>query len=59
MIELKPCPFCGGVAMLYTRKKFKNPFRIRCSNIDCGCRTANWNAVEEAVKAWNRRASND
>lgn len=54
MMELKPCPFCGGDALLvhYTIA----PCRVVCE--ECGCGT-HWFANEEsdmAVAAWNRRA---
>lgn len=56
-MELKPCPFCGSVAFLQKRNKYKSfPYRVKCANINCGNRTGNWNSVNGAVKAWNRRA---
>lgn len=55
-MELKPCPFCGSVAFLQKRKKYKSfPYRVKCANINCGNKTGNWNNVDGAVKAWNRR----
>ena len=63
--ELKPCPFCGGEAVL-------EPYKARKgyeANIQCngGClalmRTITYDTEEEAVnnvvKAWNRRADNE
>lgn len=72
MIELKPCPFCGGEARLYTSA---NGVAVVCTNsIECGCRTrwymdaddfiSAWIktdkvSVESAIEAWNRRVKND
>ena len=63
--ELKPCPFCGGKAVL-------EPFRARKGYeavIQCngGClalmRTITYDTEEEAVEAvknaWNRRANDE
>lgn len=58
MIELKPCPFCGGLFV-------SNGVRVLCP--DCGATTrilvdserVETSAVEDVIKAWNRRASND
>lgn len=60
--ELKPCPFCGGKAVI-------EPYRVRKgyeANIQCngGCilhmGTITYDTEEEAVEAvitaWNRRA---
>ena len=53
---LKPCPFCGGIAFIQKRKKYKDfPYRVKCSNTTCCNRTGNWNEVSGAIKAWNRR----
>ena len=64
-IKLKPCPFCGGKAVL-------EPYKARKgyeANIQCngGClalmRTITYDTEEEAVEAvvntWNRRADNE
>lgn len=60
MIELKPCPFCGGKARLLVN----DGVRVICSKCYAGtmiltddvvCET---NAVETVVDAWNRRADN-
>lgn len=58
MIELKPCPFCGGEAVYMD--SHTNPDRpqptIEC--IDCSCRMAELNK-EFLIECWNRRADND
>ena len=70
--ELKPCPFCGGIAThwfctangLYVTKFFRQMLRgnvaeynlISCNK--CGCRTKVYAQTRNAFKAWNRRAEN-
>jgi Lar family restriction alleviation protein len=71
--ELKPCPFCGGVAThwfctangLYVTKFFgqmlrglKAEYNMICCN-KCGCRTKVYAQIKNAFKAWNRRAEDD
>ena len=48
MMELKPCPFCGGKAILYTH------YFCICS--ECQASTRAYGTPEETVEAWNRRA---
>ena len=60
MEELKPCPFCGGKAFMWS---WNGGTRIDCENwnanddrvhyVGVGARTK-----EKAIEAWNRRASN-
>ena len=60
MIELKPCPFCGGKARLLAG----NGVRVLCTK--CGATTrilvdierVETNAVENVIKSWNRRKNN-
>lgn len=70
MAELKPCPFCTGVAThwyctangLYVTKFFGQILRglkaehsvIVCNK--CGCRTKVYLHKRNAFKAWNRRS---
>lgn len=65
-LELLPCPFCGGKAVLV-------PFSICSGKIACvgDCRFESakyWDNMlnhdekkwsEKAIEAWNRRASNE
>lgn len=61
MIELKSCPFCGGKARLLV----SNGVRVLCTK--CGATTRilvdseriETNAVEDVIKAWNRRKNNN
>lgn len=65
MEELKPCPFCGGKAILrkYTDGRISS-FTVRCENmcvVTCSRRDAKvrWRPTlkREAVETWNRRAN--
>ena len=58
MIELKPCPFCGGEAEL-VKYGLTGKFEVvQCS--DCGARTRVFDPDikrgESVIDAWNRRA---
>ncbi|MBQ7220697.1 MAG: Lar family restriction alleviation protein [Synergistaceae bacterium] len=50
MPDLKPCPFCGGAAGLAGFWRHV----IRCTN--CGCQSAPFSKLGDAVDAWNNRA---
>lgn len=60
MSELKPCPFCGGKAMIEQAKVRKG---YETYIVCCGCLvdmpTITYDTQEEAdkkaIKAWNRR----
>lgn len=71
MTELKPCPFCGGEAVLC--KDFRPDGNchydvafVKCQS--CGCATAAFitdgyygvkTSVQDAINAWNRRPRDD
>lgn len=68
--ELKPCPFCGSEARLfsfcegvYDETKLKH--NVQCLNEkDCFARVGRdwafgYETKEEAIEAWNRRVEND
>ena len=49
--ELKPCPCCGGEAVLADTGVYCN---------DCGIGTTfGVKTIEDAIKTWNRRIDND
>ena len=50
--ELKPCPFCGGLAFIYSEDG--EYYRVVCDNCD-GAIERNSDNKKEAVKAWNTR----
>lgn len=65
MSELKPCPFCGGEAVIHTCCElendnlafvYKDKFVIHC--FECHITTLPFETKEEAIEAWNRRADN-
>lgn len=54
-MEIKPCPFCGGVARI-REKYFINcdtEYKIQCK--ECFCTTRGHWEVDEAITAWNQR----
>jgi Lar family restriction alleviation protein len=67
-MELKPCPFCGCKATLYTITKHGIPSAdsgyestIICETEGCSARVVFWAlekqwAIDSAIYAWNRRA---
>lgn len=59
IIDLKPCPFCGGEAEL---TEFNNGFFVMCKTNNCHANAETCNPFYEwevAVLAWNRRADNE
>lgn len=56
MEELKPCPFCGEIP-----KIFHDRHSVECCNGLCDVMPSTWSYTydtdEDAVEAWNRRAS--
>ena len=63
MSELKPCPFCGGKAMIYgcTVDVFgigPKDFTVYC--YECRASVMHFYATENgAIDAWNRRDGNE
>lgn len=55
MAELKPCPFCGGEAVLINNGCFVD---VSCKNFHCRgwADSLMWKTKQEAIEAWNRRA---
>lgn len=63
-IELKPCPFCGGMAD-FEKDYFctKSYFWVKCT--ECGARIASveeslyYCAKDKAIELWNKRRTDD
>ena len=63
MIELKPCPFCGGADILMrdVRGMFGKSFNVRtyyymqCRN--CFSQTGYYKTKPKTIKAWNTRTT--
>ena len=57
--ELKPCPFCGGTARMYSGKinyyPYDHRFRVWCEK--CNAMSNLFRTREEAVASWNWRVS--
>ena len=60
MIELKPCPFCGGKARLFVN----GGVRVLCSKCYASTKILtdeleyDSNTVETVIGEWNRRVDN-
>ena len=63
MIELKPCPFCGGEAKMLRmggmKRFFFNPIVKRPTCTKCGATIFVWFFEDVAVRAWNRRVGEE
>ena len=58
--DLKPCPFCGGQAILFvhTFHKLNDSYSVGCSK--CQAHTYSfYDTIGTAIDAWNRRANDD
>ena len=58
MEELKPCPFCGGIADIAEIADETNGniwYMPVCTSCDCKLDNG-WATTEKAIEAWNRRA---
>ena len=57
--KLKPCPFCGGEAKLYSRAVdwLLSEHVVRCKK--CHCMTDTYDTKVETIEAWNRRVADD
>ena len=68
MTELKPCPFCGGKAEIIEHDNMPvlawfgyfpdHYYSVRCSN-EHGVALSGFRSIEEAVKYWNRRITDE
>ena len=71
MDKLKPCPFCGGEAVMYHQSSKYTDYDgnfVHC--LKCGCRTklfeclgntgkTHYDTIKEATMAWNTRTQNN
>ena len=56
--ELKPCPFCGGEAVVTTKTEriyntFETFFLVRCKS--CGCETSTSYEKQIVIDKWEKR----
>lgn len=56
--ELKPCPFCGKPAELLDRRDtYIGDWLIGCVDDQCAGAGQSYDFSDEAIAAWNRRAT--
>lgn len=56
MDELKPCPFCGGMPQTVVDDETEEKIGVKCFSCG-GCIDSEKDTLDEAIEAWNRRAS--
>ena len=60
MAELKPCPFCGGNAIVVATnyRHDETSFRVRCANKECHIIPSTYEneSMDFVIEVWNRRA---
>lgn len=58
MDDLKPCPFCGGKAVLIESIPAQ-VFKVECMNTSCYCFSTSiiFSSKSNAIEAWNRRTN--
>ena len=62
-VKLKPCPFCGGKAILtdsyYAGGALKDSrlWDIKCQTFGCGATIEDFIFAKEAIAAWNKRST--
>lgn len=60
MTEFKPCPFCGGKAMIDVKQVGSTEYkRVRCTNCSALVGSLWYTRIQDAKRAWNRRYNND
>lgn len=56
-MKLKPCPFCGGEATIWSGPieddYFNTYYDVYCT--ECNCMTPKFHTEESAITFWNRR----
>ena len=60
MSELKPCPFCGGEAIIRFSlgNEYISPIHKACCIIEPNTWLISSKPIKVQIKAWNRRADN-
>lgn len=61
-VPLKPCPFCGGEAVMKAVRHVPHGYEYTpmCQVKSCAGRIAKkWLRKQDAIQAWNRRAGNE
>lgn len=61
-ISLKPCPFCGGEALMKAVRHVPSGYEYTpmCTVKSCAGRLAKkWLHKEDAIQAWNRRPTDE
>ena len=67
-VKLKPCPFCGNKANIFTinndnvfipkeEVSKENNYSVRC--LSCFCGTGLYRDINRVIEAWNRRIDDD
>ena len=60
MAELKPCPFCGGQAIVVANRyrHGQETYLVKCMRKECDVLPATYEFedMHDAINAWNRRA---
>ena len=57
MAELKPCPFCGGEAIITKHhNRFSEWWLVSCTKCHISQTGSEYEFSFEAIEAWNRRA---
>lgn len=61
--NLKPCPFCGGEAIVRKERyvTIEEKWIVECNSPTCVCKpkTIVYPSQESAVNAWNRRSNDE
>lgn len=60
--DLKPCPMCGGMAMMFANtfpgsNAVISSYEVFCTR--CGLNTKKFGEEKTAVEAWDRRVTDD
>lgn len=55
--EVKPCPFCGGSAVITDVRESHHSFKVGCYSDTCWQPgTGYFDTEQEAIAAWNKRS---